>query len=107
MPLQVYMLLSCCPCEGRISGIVDIPNACATLAIPTAIFDQVWPPMIPPSSKIDLIATLTKCRCQWVCKSLHASQHVIAGLQKGVSSEGRLYMDLTWTFDQEAYVGSL
>ncbi|GAU25109.1 hypothetical protein TSUD_157640 [Trifolium subterraneum] len=38
---QVYLLLSCCPCEGRISGIVDAPNACATLAIPTAIFDQV------------------------------------------------------------------
>lgn len=37
---QVYMLLSCCPCEGRISGIVDVPNACATIAIPTAIFDQ-------------------------------------------------------------------
>ncbi|KAG2719741.1 hypothetical protein I3843_02G001000 [Carya illinoinensis] len=37
---QVYLLLSCCPCEGRISGIVDSPNACATLAIPTAIFDQ-------------------------------------------------------------------
>jgi len=39
--IQVYLLLSCCPCEGRISGIVDAPNACATLAIPTAIFDQV------------------------------------------------------------------
>lgn len=38
---QVYLLLSCCPCEGRISGIVDAPNAVATLAIPTAIFDQV------------------------------------------------------------------
>jgi Acetamidase/Formamidase family len=38
--LQVYLLLSCCPCEGRISGIVDVPNACATLAIPLAIFDQ-------------------------------------------------------------------
>ncbi|MCO5588820.1 hypothetical protein L7F22_042780 [Adiantum nelumboides] len=37
---QIYLLLSCCPCEGRISGIVDFPNACATLAIPTAIFDQ-------------------------------------------------------------------
>uniref|UniRef100_R7WAJ3 Formamidase n=1 Tax=Aegilops tauschii TaxID=37682 RepID=R7WAJ3_AEGTA len=37
---QVYILLSCCPCEGRISGIVDAPNAVATLAIPTAIFDQ-------------------------------------------------------------------
>lgn len=39
--LQVYLLLSCCPCEGRLSGIVDVPNACATLAIPIAIFDQV------------------------------------------------------------------
>lgn len=38
---QVYLLLSCIPCEGRISGIVDAPNAVATLAIPTAIFDQV------------------------------------------------------------------
>ncbi|XP_042481354.1 formamidase-like isoform X2 [Macadamia integrifolia] len=37
---QSYLLLSACPCEGRISGIVDSPNACATLAIPTAIFDQ-------------------------------------------------------------------
>ncbi|KAM0937429.1 putative formamidase [Dioscorea sansibarensis] len=37
---QVYLLLSCCPCEGRISGIVDAPNAVSTLAIPAAIFDQ-------------------------------------------------------------------
>jgi len=42
---QVYLLLSCCPCEGRISGIVDVPNAMATLAIPLAIFDKdVRPP---------------------------------------------------------------
>ncbi|TQE07223.1 hypothetical protein C1H46_007133 [Malus baccata] len=38
---QSYLLLSCCPCEGRISGIVDSPNAVATIAIPTSIFDQV------------------------------------------------------------------
>eukprot|EP00746_Dinoflagellata_sp_MGD_P001634 gnl/MRDRNA2_/MRDRNA2_103087_c0_seq1.p1 gnl/MRDRNA2_/MRDRNA2_103087_c0~~gnl/MRDRNA2_/MRDRNA2_103087_c0_seq1.p1 ORF type:complete len:458 (-),score=92.59 gnl/MRDRNA2_/MRDRNA2_103087_c0_seq1:449-1822(-) len=37
---QVYLLLSCCPCEGRISGIVDVPNAVATLAIPLAIFGR-------------------------------------------------------------------
>jgi formamidase len=37
---QVYLLLSCCPCEGRLSGIVDVPNAVCTLAIPTAMFDQ-------------------------------------------------------------------
>ncbi|XP_022885985.1 uncharacterized protein LOC111402130 isoform X2 [Olea europaea var. sylvestris] len=43
---QVYLLLSCCPCEGRISGIVDSPNALATLAIPTSIFDQDIRPKI-------------------------------------------------------------
>merc|ERR1712072_175000 len=37
---QIYLLLSCCPCEGRISGIVDVPNAVATLAVPLAIFNQ-------------------------------------------------------------------
>jgi len=35
---QAYLLLGAAPVEGRISGIVDIPNACATLAIPTEIF---------------------------------------------------------------------
>jgi len=37
---QIYLLLSCCPAEGRISGIVDVPNAVATLAIPLAMFDR-------------------------------------------------------------------
>ncbi|MEO1134688.1 MAG: formamidase [Cyanobacteria bacterium J06639_1] len=37
---QAYLLLSCAPVEGRISGIVDIPNACCTMAIPTEIFEQ-------------------------------------------------------------------
>lgn len=36
---QAYILLSTLPVEGRISGIVDIPNACCTLAIPTEAFD--------------------------------------------------------------------
>ena len=36
---QAYMIIGTAPCEGRISGIVDIPNACCTLAIPTGIFD--------------------------------------------------------------------
>ena len=35
---QAYAILGTAPVEGRISGIVDIPNACATLAIPTEIF---------------------------------------------------------------------
>jgi formamidase len=37
---QAYMLLSCAPVEGRISGVVDIPNACCTMALPTEIFDK-------------------------------------------------------------------
>ncbi|MEO0375500.1 MAG: formamidase [Cyanobacteria bacterium P01_A01_bin.17] len=37
---QAYLLLSCAPVEGRVSGIVDIPNACCTLALPTGIFDK-------------------------------------------------------------------
>jgi formamidase len=36
---QAYLLLGSAPVEGRISGIVDIPNACCSLYIPTAIFD--------------------------------------------------------------------
>jgi formamidase len=36
--VQAYAILGTAPVEGRISGIVDIPNACATLAIPTEIF---------------------------------------------------------------------
>jgi formamidase len=37
---QAYLLLSCAPIEGRVSGIVDVPNACCTIAIPTEIFDK-------------------------------------------------------------------
>ncbi|MEM9417606.1 MAG: formamidase [Planctomycetota bacterium] len=36
---QAYAILGTAPVEGRISGIVDVPNACATLALPTEIFD--------------------------------------------------------------------
>jgi formamidase len=38
-PQQAYLLLGSAPIEGRISGIVDIPNACCSLYLPTAIFD--------------------------------------------------------------------
>lgn len=42
---QAYLLLSAAPVEGRISGIVDIPNACCTLAIPLEIFDRDLSPV--------------------------------------------------------------
>ncbi|MEU8819098.1 acetamidase/formamidase family protein [Actinoplanes sp. NPDC048796] len=38
-PEQAYMILGAAPIEGRLSGVVDIPNACATVYLPTAIFD--------------------------------------------------------------------
>lgn len=35
---QAYAILGTAPVQGKISGIVDIPNACATLYLPTEIF---------------------------------------------------------------------
>jgi formamidase len=35
---QAYAILGTAPVQGHISGIVDIPNACATLYVPTEIF---------------------------------------------------------------------
>ena len=65
---QVYLLLSCIPCEGRISGIVDVPNACATLAIPLAIFDRdVRPPT--DMSKLEQLASGIKVLNKDVCLS--------------------------------------
>ncbi|SIR27322.1 MULTISPECIES: formamidase [Acidiphilium] len=36
---QAYAILGTAPVHGHISGVVDIPNACATLYLPTEIFD--------------------------------------------------------------------
>lgn len=36
---QAYLLLGAAPIEGRFSGVVDVPNSCATVYLPTAIFD--------------------------------------------------------------------
>lgn len=44
---QAYIILGTAPVEGRVSGIVDIPNACCTIYVPTAIFEGD----IMPSSK--------------------------------------------------------
>ena len=45
-PEQAYLLLGSAPIEGRLSGVVDIPNSCATVYLPTAIFDF---PIAPPA----------------------------------------------------------
>jgi formamidase len=36
---QAYSILGTAPVQGHISGVVDVPNACATLFLPTEIFD--------------------------------------------------------------------
>lgn len=37
---QAFMLLSAAPVQAHLAGVVDIPNTCATLAIPKAIFKK-------------------------------------------------------------------
>ena len=45
---QAYVILGTAPVEGRISGIVDIPNCCCTLYVPTDIFERnIYPDEIP------------------------------------------------------------
>ncbi len=38
-PEQAYLLLGAAPIEGRCRGVVDIPNSCSTVYLPTAMFD--------------------------------------------------------------------
>jgi formamidase len=52
-PEQAYLLLGAAPIEGRFSGVVDIPNACATVYLPTAIFDFDIEPTAAGPSRID------------------------------------------------------
>lgn len=44
-PEQAYMILGTAPIEGRISGIVDIPNVCCSIYLPTEIFQREIEPM--------------------------------------------------------------
>jgi formamidase len=57
---QAYLLLGSAPIEGRVSGIVDIPNACCSLYLPTAIFDfDVRPSSAGPVSADRGMAAIT------------------------------------------------
>ena len=51
---QAYAILGTAPCQGHISGVVDIPNACATLWLPTQIFDFDISPNAHGPKKQDL-----------------------------------------------------
>lgn len=50
---QAYLLLGSAPIEGRISGVVDIPNACCSLYLPTAIFDFDIKPVATGPTRAD------------------------------------------------------
>lgn len=52
-PEQAYLLLGAAPIEGRFSGVVDIPNSCATVYIPTAIFEIPVTPSTGKPAQID------------------------------------------------------
>jgi formamidase len=50
---QAYTILGTAPCQGHISGVVDIPNACATLWLPTDIFDfDIMPTAAGPTKMV-------------------------------------------------------
>ena len=51
---QAYSILGTAPVQGHISGVVDVPNACATLWLPTQIFDfDINPSAAGPVKHID------------------------------------------------------
>ena len=52
-PEQAYMILGAAPIEGRLSGVVDIPNSCSTVYLPTAIFDFNIRPTADGPTKVD------------------------------------------------------
>ena len=51
---QAYSILGTAPVQGHISGVVDVPNSCATLWLPTEIFDfDINPNANGPTKFID------------------------------------------------------
>lgn len=51
---QAHAILGVAPVQGHISGVVDIPNACATLWLPTDIFEfDIKPNSTGPTQYLD------------------------------------------------------
>ncbi len=51
---QAYAILGTAPVQGHISGVVDVPNACATLWLPTDIFEyDLMPNVSGPTKFLD------------------------------------------------------
>ena len=47
-------MVDAAPIDGCFSGVVDIPNSCATLYLPTAIFDFEISPSVDGPQRGDL-----------------------------------------------------
>ena len=60
---QAYVILSCAPIEGRIGGVVDIPNACVSVAVPCEMFSfDIKPNAAGPQRHVDSsVADLARC----------------------------------------------
>jgi len=53
-PAQAHSILGVAPVQGHFSGVVDIPNSCATLWVPTEIFDfDIRPSAAGPTKFLD------------------------------------------------------
>ena len=51
---QAYSILGTAPVQGHVSGVVDVPNACATLWLPTQIFEfDISPSAAGPTRYLD------------------------------------------------------
>lgn len=62
-PEQAYILLSAAPCDGRINSIVDIPNACCTIGVPSEIFEfDIAPIDGGPETKISKNCPVSKLK---------------------------------------------
>ncbi len=60
---QAYTIISCAPVEGRVGGVVDIPNACVSIAIPCEMFEfDIKPNAAGPKKHVDSNKTdLARC----------------------------------------------
>jgi formamidase len=52
---QAYLFLGAAPIEGRVGGIVDIPNCAVSISIPLSIFDRNLLPEMPGGGR-ELVA---------------------------------------------------
>ena len=49
---QAYIIIGTAPIEGRVAGVVDIPNACVSIYLPTEIFKRnIFPTEVPARTR--------------------------------------------------------